>query len=114
MARKPGSDDKIDPVFRNGAITVVGIVLSFSLGFMTQWAANPRPWETADLSAVLCLGAGVVLQFYALAWLLDVRSTQIPVYNRAKNVFLVGLGLIGFGVMLAIVIDFFFTPGTSP
>ncbi|WP_165448740.1 hypothetical protein [Rhizobium ruizarguesonis] len=31
----------IETLFRNGTITVVGVVLSFSLGFLTQWASNP-------------------------------------------------------------------------
>jgi hypothetical protein len=99
-------DDEIEPVFRNGTVTVVGIVLSFSLGFMTQWGANPRPWQTVDLPAVALLAAGVVLQLYALALLLDFRSVERRVYARAKNVFLAGVVAISAGVTLALVIDF--------
>ena len=105
MARSP-KDDEIEPVFRNGTVTVVGIVLSFSLGFMTQWGANPRPWQVIDLPAILLLAVGVVLQLYALALLLDLRPVERPVYARARNVFLAGLISISTGVTLALVIDF--------
>lgn len=105
MARSP-KDDEIEPIFRNGTVTVVGIVLSFSLGFMTQWGANPRPWQTVDLPAILLLAAGVLLQLYALALLLDLRSLERPVYSRVKNVFLAGIVSISTGVLLALVIDF--------
>jgi hypothetical protein len=105
MARRI-RDGQVEPVFRNGTVTVVGIVLSFSLGFMTQWAANPRPWETIDLPAIVLLAAGVVLQLYALALLLDVRSVERGVYDRAKNVFLCGVIATSAGVILALVVDF--------
>ncbi|WP_161491388.1 hypothetical protein [Ensifer sp. LC163] len=45
----------IEPVSRNGTVTVVGVVLSFSLGFLTQWAANPVPWNMGDLPAAILL-----------------------------------------------------------
>ena len=33
----PQKDERIEILFRNGTITVVGIVLAFSLGFLTHW-----------------------------------------------------------------------------
>jgi hypothetical protein len=32
---------RIDAAFRNGSVTAVGIILGFSLGFLSQWASNP-------------------------------------------------------------------------
>ncbi|TIV92188.1 MAG: hypothetical protein E5V85_29305, partial [Mesorhizobium sp.] len=84
-------DDLIEPVFRNGTVTTVGILLAFSLGFITHWAANPIPWQTYHLIAVLPILAGIALQMRALAMLLDTKSLQRPVYARANRIFISGL-----------------------
>jgi len=45
----------IDATFRNGSMTAVGIILGFSLSFITGWGANPVPWQVVDLFAVVPL-----------------------------------------------------------
>ena len=50
--RQPDGDERVEILFRNGTITVVGIVVAFSLGFLTHWAANPIPWQQSHLVAV--------------------------------------------------------------
>ncbi|AZO69793.1 MULTISPECIES: hypothetical protein [unclassified Mesorhizobium] len=100
-------DDLIEPVFRNGTVTTVGILLAFSLGFITHWAANPIPWQTYHLIAVLPILAGIALQMRALAMLLDTKSLQRPVYARANRIFISGLVFTASGVGLAILLDFF-------
>jgi hypothetical protein len=99
------SEPPVEPVFRNGTVTVVGIFLAFSLGFMSQWAGNPLPTQPIDAPIILLLSVGVVLQIYALARLLDLRSTERRVYNHAKNVFLVAVSIMSLGVVSALVID---------
>ena len=52
----------IDATFRNGSMTAVGIILGFSLSFITRWGANPVPWQVVDLVAVVPLLAGIAFQ----------------------------------------------------
>lgn len=54
-------EELIETIFRNGTITVVGILLAFSLGFVTHWAANPMPWRLYDLFAVVPILVGITL-----------------------------------------------------
>ncbi|OOG74445.1 hypothetical protein [Sinorhizobium sp. A49] len=96
----------IEPVFRNGTVTVVGVVLSFSLGFLTQWAANPLPWNMGDLPAVILLAIGILLQMRALWDFLHLRSLQPKVYERATRVFFIGVIVTGSGVFAALIADF--------
>ena len=100
-------EDLIEPVFRNGTVTTVGILLAFSLGFVTHWAANPIPWQTYHLVAVLPILVGIALQMRALSLLLDIKSLQRRVYERANRIFIAGLVFTACGVGLAILLDFF-------
>jgi len=100
-------EDLIEPVFRNGTITTVGILLAFSLRFITHWAANPIPWQTYHLLAVPTSLVGIALQMRALAMLLDTKSLQRSIYVRANPIFITGLVFTASGVGLAILLDFF-------
>ncbi|MDX8502719.1 hypothetical protein RFM99_30610 [Mesorhizobium sp. VK4C] len=107
MDKQDPKEDLIEPVFRNGTVTTVGILLAFSLGFITHWAANPIPWQTYHLLAVVPILAGIALQMRALAMLLDTKSLQRPIYARANRIFITGLVCTACGVGLAILLDFF-------
>ena len=46
----------IEAVFRNGSVTVVGVVVGFSLTYLTSWASRPSPWQLHDLIAIAACG----------------------------------------------------------
>ena len=98
-------DEPIEPQFRNGSVTVVGIIAAFSLGFLTQWAGNPIPWQHDHLAAVVPIIIGIALQLKALADLLSLASVQRRIYERSMRWFMVGLVLTALGVVLAILFD---------
>lgn len=104
MSKQPPS---IDATFRNGSMTAVGIILGFSLSFITRWGANPVPWQAVDLFAVVPLLAGIAFQIWAFAILLSPSSIQIEIYTRAKNHFLIGLAGVLAGTAAAILLDIF-------
>ena len=99
------SEQRIDATFRNGSVTAVGIVLGFSLGFLSQWASNPIAWSKVDVVAALPLIAGIVLQGKAFADLLSTRSLVLDNYERARIMFLLGLTLVAMGIAAAILLD---------
>lgn len=99
------NEQLIETLFRNGTLTVVGIVLSFSLGFLSQWANNPLPWSLADAPPVLLLGAGIIWQIIALVGLLAPGSLKKNVFEKANRKFAIGVILTSAGVFAAIVID---------
>ncbi|RUU39351.1 hypothetical protein EOC93_22240 [Mesorhizobium sp. M6A.T.Ce.TU.002.03.1.1] len=100
-------EEQIETDFRNGTITTVGILLAFSLGFITHWAANPLPWEIYHLAAVVPILIGIALQIRALRLLLDTTSLQRRVYERATRIFIAGLIFTACGVGLAMLLDFY-------
>lgn len=99
------NEQLIETLFRNGTLTVVGIVLSFSLGFLSQWANNPLPWSLADAPPVLLLCAGIIWQIMALVGLLAPGSLKKNVFEKANRQFAIGVILTSAGVFAAIVID---------
>ncbi len=105
MNRNDHDEHLIETVFRNGTITVVGVVLSFSLGFLTQWASNPIPWKLVDLPTLILISIGIGLQLRSLAYLLRTESLKKVVYDKASRLFLIGIITTGSGVFLAIVIE---------
>ncbi|OHV88046.1 hypothetical protein [Mesorhizobium sp. ORS 3428] len=107
MDNQDPKEERVEPVFRNGTVTIVGILLAFSLGFITHWAANPIPWQTYHLIAVVPILVGIALQMRALAILLDIKSLQRTIHDRATRIFIAGLIFTACGVGLAILLDFF-------
>lgn len=95
----------IDATFRNGTMTAVGIMLGFSLGFITRWATSPGVWNPADVLAIFPLLAGVLLQTMALARLLRPTCLETSRYERTMTVFLWGLILTAAGVATGILLD---------
>lgn len=93
---------KMDPTFRNGSVTAIGIVCAFSLSFLGNWSLSPGIWTRLNLfsAAVLCFG--ILFQIAALAGMLDHGSLVISRYNKIIAVFLVGLIFSVSGVALAI------------
>jgi hypothetical protein len=96
---------RIDSTFRNGSLTAVGVVVGFSLGFLSRWAGLPGSWEQSDIFAVTAIALGIALQVKALASLLSIHSLVLVRYNRAIRVFVAGLILVVFGVAAAIFAD---------
>lgn len=96
---------RIDSTFRNGSLTAMGIVLGFSLGFTVQWATDDSPWMTTDYLEAVVLSIGVALQIKALAEMLEVNSLEIPVYQRAKNRFMLGLLVTALGIVTMIILN---------
>ena len=95
----------IEAVFRNGSVTVVGVVVGFSLTYLTSWASRPSPWQLHDLIAIVPLAAGSVLQLLSLSALLHTNSLERPIYDRAVRLFLIGLVLVCVGLVGVITVD---------
>jgi hypothetical protein len=97
---------RIEPSFRYGSAIMIGVLSGFSLAFLTNWAANPIPWNWNDLFGVIPLVVGVVLELVAVWMLLDPRTLELARYRRAIRFFMTGMVLVGIGVCLAIIVDF--------
>ena len=95
----------IEAVFRNGTITAFGITVSFTLGFLSQWASSPGVWRWYDLPSVFAVFCGALLQIRALALLLPVEGLLKTVYDRATRLYLIGLAFTGAGVFAAVSFD---------
>ena len=101
----PELPERIDATFRNGSITAVGIILGFSLGFLSQWASNPIAWSKVDIAAAVPIIAGIALQGKAFADLMSTASLVVANYERARKTFLFGLACVAIGVAVAILTD---------
>jgi hypothetical protein len=104
---KAREQELIEATFRNGSITAIGVVVGFSLGFLSRWSALPGEWTHSDLASVVLITLGLALQIKSLADLLMLSSLQLRRYNRSIWIFLTGLTLVGLGVILAIFADLF-------
>lgn len=92
----------IDATFRNGSLTAIGVVVGFSLGFLSRWASTPGEWTHADLVAVAVITLGIALQIKSLADMLSRKSLAAERYDRSVRIFLSGLVLVAAGVVMAI------------
>jgi len=106
MAKPPvPPSKKIDSTFRNGSITVIGVILAFSLGFLNNWAFQDGPWTWYDIVAVVLITTGIGCQIRTVAGLLSPASLDLPIYKRLVLFFIVGLTLMSAGILLALAGD---------
>lgn len=101
----PPEPEIIDSNFRNGSLTAVGIILGFSLNFLSHWASNPLDWSAVDLLPLTPLAVGIGLQVRALAELLRRDSLLAIRYESSMRVFILGLLLVAGGIALALLND---------
>jgi hypothetical protein len=102
---EPAEPEKIDATFRNGSLAAVGIILGFSLSFLSHWASNPLGWSRIDILPLTPLVLGIGLQVKALADLLRRDSLIATRYERAMRLFMIGLLLVAFGICVALTND---------
>ena len=105
LGNNPDGEPEISVLFRNGNITVFGIVLSFSLGFLNNWTSNPNEWSLKDLPTLTLIAAGIIFQALALWRLLHPDSLRQSIFMSATRKFALGLLLTSTGVILSIGID---------
>ena len=95
---EPGPEEKIDATFRNGSLTAAGIILGFSLNFISRWVSNPNDWSRIDILPMLFLTVGIALQVKVFADLLARDSLIAAKYDRSRRLFLIGLGIVAAGM----------------
>lgn len=102
---EPEKPETIDSTFRNGSLTVVGIILGFSLTFLSRWAANPNDWSRFDVIPLVPLTLGICFQLKAFASLMRRDSLLVTNYDRATRIFMIGLIVLAIGVAIALAND---------
>ncbi|AHF84815.1 membrane protein [Rhizobium leguminosarum bv. trifolii WSM1689] len=102
---EPDPDEKIDATFRNGSLTAAGIILGFSLNFISVWVSNPNDWSRIDILPMLFLTVGIAVQVKVFADLLARNSLIAANYDRSRRLFLIGLGIVAAGMGIALVND---------
>jgi hypothetical protein len=95
----------IHPLFRNGSLTAISVLVGFSLSFLSHWAGTPGQWHVADLIAVTLIVIGIGLQIWALSSMLFISSLIAEKYMRAIRLFLAGLAIVALGIAAAILAD---------
>jgi hypothetical protein len=102
---EPGPEEKIDATFRNGSLTAAGIILGFSLTFLSRWVSNPNDWSRIDILPMLLLTAGIAIQVKVFADLLARDSLIAAKYDRSRRLFLIGLVIVAVGIAVALLND---------
>ncbi len=100
-------EEKIDATFRNGSLTAVGIILGFSLSFISHWVSNPNDWSRIDILPSSFLLVGIVIQLKVLSDLLARDSLIAARYDRSRRLFMIGLLIVAVGMGIALVNDIF-------
>jgi hypothetical protein len=98
-------EEKIDATFRNGTLTAVGIILGFSLSFVSHWVSNPNDWSRIDIIPCAFLLTGIVIQVKVVSDLLARDSLLASKYDRARRAFMIGLIIVAIGMAIALVND---------
>ncbi|NMN58568.1 hypothetical protein LJE71_24880 [Xanthobacter autotrophicus] len=95
----------LDPTFRNGSVTAIGVVGGFSLAFLSNWTFMPGRWGGSAFVAFILLALGIAFQLRALVGMLETQSLRRVRYNRLVKVFAIGIYLTAAGVLLALVAE---------
>src|SRR5215472_2437639 len=95
---------------RNGSITAIGILLGFSLTFLSSWMHGSEPWDYPAIAILLMLASGIALQLISLRRLLFLPKApglrhSLTDHNRAVTLFLWGTALVSAGFFLWVLIS---------
>lgn len=108
--REPNGSEGITDEHRNGSITAIGIVLGFSLTFLSSWMHGPEPWDYTGIVILLTVASGIALQIISLRRLLILPQApglrhSLTHHNRAATLFLWGTALVSAGFLLWVLIS---------
>ena len=94
----------IDSTFRNGSLTAIGVVVGFSLGFLSRWA-EPRASGRMPISSPSRRSRSASRSRSSRRRHAVGQISILTRYNRSVRIFLVGLVLVATGVAAAIFAD---------
>jgi len=108
--RELNGSEGITDEHRNGSITAIGIVLGFSLTFLSSWMHGPEPWDYTGIVILLTLASGIALQIISLRRLLILPQApglrhSLKDHNRAATLFFWGTALVSAGFFLWVLIS---------
>ena len=108
--RELNGSEGITDEHRNGSITAIGIVLGFSLTFLSSWMHGPEPWDYTGIVILLTLASGIALQIISLRRLLILPQApglrhRLTDHNRAATLFFWGTALVSAGFFLWVLIS---------
>jgi hypothetical protein len=91
--------------YRQGLITAITVFLGFSLSFVRFWSfESPGDWSWHGILSAGILGAGIVVQLFALFRSLDLRDDEEVRYKATVRYFFWGITIVVVGVIVAIVV----------
>jgi hypothetical protein len=91
--------------YRQGLLTAITVFLGFSLTFLRFWGIeNPGKWTPKGVFAASILGAGILVQIYALWRSLELRDDNPARYAGTVRWFFGGVGIVVLGVLTAIIV----------
>ena len=110
QGRELNRSEGITDGHRNGSITAIGIVLGFSLTFLSSWMHGPEPWDYTGIVILLTLASGIALQIISLRRLLILPQApglrhSLTDHNRAATLFFSGTALVSAGFFFWVLIS---------
>ena len=94
---------------RSGSITGIGIVLGFSLAFISQWSFQRESLQVFQLVSLGLSCAGVVAQLFAFFQVLKLPVTTIGAHKYIIDIFIIGTVLVFLGFLLHVVFEYLAT-----
>jgi hypothetical protein len=104
-----GKDSYLTDTQRSGSITGIGIVLGFSLGFISQWSFQRDSLQLFQVLALCfsCLGVGV--QLIAFFGILKLPVTSIGAHKYIIYTFALGVVCVLLGFVVHVLLAFLAT-----
>jgi ABC-type Fe3+-siderophore transport system permease subunit len=91
--------------YRQGLVTAISVLLGFSLTFMRFWGIeSPGKWTWKGILVASVLGAGILVQLFALWRSLELGDDEAPRYTGTVRWFFIGVGIVVLGVIVAIIV----------
>jgi hypothetical protein len=100
------SEDLINESQRAGSITGIGIVLGFSLAFISRFSFGSSPWRLLGAIVALVAGVGIIIQMLALFRALSIPMLSVVAHKSMVRKFIVGVSLVLLGFFLHVAFDF--------
>lgn len=91
--------------YRQGVVTAITVFLGFSLSFMRFWGIeNPGEWTWKGIISASILGAGILVELFALFRSLEIRDDEPLRYSTTVRWFFGGVAIVVLGVFISIIV----------
>lgn len=98
------SDTYVPDSLRNGIITIIPIIITFTFAFIRWWMLSSEEWDFSDIIVLIPVFIGLIILIYTLWNTLNPYKLSKKDFLRNRRSFIQGFLITLFGLLAALIL----------